>query len=100
MTWLLRGQYGENGIEELISLGTKYVMKIRQDRKMGLGLPHQNPGILSRLFTQAAESHQKKEEWQEEPCRKKESSSTKTGRETRNKNESGVGHFRKLSSPT
>lgn len=82
-------------------MGTKHVMKIRQNRKTGLGPQHQNPGILSRLFMQAAEPHQEREEeWQEEPCRKKRCSSTKAGRETRNKNESHVGHFRKLSSPT
>lgn len=41
-----------------MALGTEHIMKItRQNRETGLGLSHQNPGILNGLVVQAADLH-------------------------------------------
>lgn len=85
------------------SLGTEHIEKIRkQNRETGLGLSHQNPGILDGLVMQAADRHRDTaKEWCEELGSKLQSSPK--ARRMRNKRINrgarGMTHFTKVLVP-
>lgn len=111
MRWPLSSHYGKHGIHhygkhdipKLISQSTEHIMKkTRQNKKTGLGLSHQNPGILSRSVVQAADLHWETAEERHEEPESNLHSSPKARRGMRNKRNKGGGRdyvFQKALSP-